>query len=422
MLEPLADGTVRTWNPFSDEVVLCVPERRHRPQTMKSPAAMAKLAAIDHDSVCDFCAARYDMVTPEKSRLVRDDDGNDVVIDNPSIAEVFGRRAAFRRFCNLFEIVGFQYWRKNHAQTVAPEIVERHRAYLADRRGEQHLRTILAHKLGLCGEAVAPQDIPRAQLEELTLAFFAGSHDLVVGDRHYVDNASTIADVVSSGALSQDDHHAYVAFSLRSARAIQRDNPHVRSVAVFQNWLRSAGASFEHLHKQLLGIDSWGPLLERKIEILRTEPRALYTYGVELAREEKLVIAENDRAVAWVDPGHRFTTLTVMSLGDPAPAGAIDAADLRALSDLLHACHAGLGSGVALNEEWQIQPLDCDVDMPLHVHLRLREHSTAGFEGATGMFVSPHRPQDVRDRLISGIRQAIDEKNLAGVSVGNSGT
>ena len=43
--------------------------------------------------------------------------------------------------------------------------------------------------------------------------------------------------------------------SIDALRDLHASNEYARYVAVFQNWMRPAGASFDHLHKQVVGIE-----------------------------------------------------------------------------------------------------------------------------------------------------------------------
>ena len=52
---------------------------------------------------------------------------------------------------------------------------------------------------------------------------------------------------------------------IATARKLYDDNQHIAYVSVFQNWLAPAGASFEHLHKQLVAIDRIGARLRGEI-------------------------------------------------------------------------------------------------------------------------------------------------------------
>ena len=70
-----------------------------------------------------------------------------------------------------------------------------------------------------------------------------------------------------------DEHERFVAFTVESTAALFDLNRYARYVAVFQNWLRPAGASFDHLHKQLVAIDERGVQHELAMERLRANPK-----------------------------------------------------------------------------------------------------------------------------------------------------
>jgi galactose-1-phosphate uridylyltransferase len=48
---------------------------------------------------------------------------------------------------------------------------------------------------------------------------------------------------------------------------IFENNRYVRYIAIFQNWRKEAGASFDHLHKQLVALDEWGVSLQRELDM-----------------------------------------------------------------------------------------------------------------------------------------------------------
>jgi galactose-1-phosphate uridylyltransferase len=64
----------------------------------------------------------------------------------------------------------------------------------------------------------------------------------------------------SSGDMTPEEHYQYIDFTIDAKEDIYLSNRYVRYVSVFQNWLRPAGASFDHLHKQL-GLDEWATQL-----------------------------------------------------------------------------------------------------------------------------------------------------------------
>lgn len=83
----LADGTVKQQNLLTGTEVWTVPGRGNRPLT----APHADRNPIDHEADghhCAFCCGRYLETPPEKSRLVRHEDGSWGAAERP------GRRSA----------------------------------------------------------------------------------------------------------------------------------------------------------------------------------------------------------------------------------------------------------------------------------------------------------------------------------------
>ena len=68
--------------------------------------------------------------------------------------------------------------------------------------------------------------------------------------------------LAGSGQLSAEEHYRFIAFTVDALRDLVQQHTYARYVAVFQNWLSPAGASKEHLHKQLVAIDDYGPVVE----------------------------------------------------------------------------------------------------------------------------------------------------------------
>ena len=109
------------------------------------------------------------------------------------------------------------------------------------------------------------------------MSFFAGTHDVIVARRHFVDGASTTDQLAASGSLTPDEHAAYLRFTVDALRSLYDANRYARYVAVFQNWLRPAGASFDHLHKQLVAVDERSVRTEHELRRLRDNLCLLYT-------------------------------------------------------------------------------------------------------------------------------------------------
>ena len=130
----LTTGTIKTWhrsyprrprhratrrrhrqqqNLLTGTEVWTVPGRGNRPLA----APRTDCTPIDHEAdghYCAFCSKRYLETPPEKSRLVRHDDGTWEQLDALSADKLSDTVAEFRRIPNLFEIVSYNYWHLNH--------------------------------------------------------------------------------------------------------------------------------------------------------------------------------------------------------------------------------------------------------------------------------------------------------------------
>ncbi|GEP46902.1 DUF4921 family protein [Microbacterium saccharophilum] len=404
----MPDGTVKQVGPLTGTRVWTVPGRAGRPIDVP-PAAPRRLARGEEHRLCGFCADRQLETTPEKARLVGPDFTE---LRRVPAAELGDTVAEFRRFGNLFEIVSAEYWRENHGFRQPASVFEWARAYLSDPVGRAHIERLAAIRAQASGEATS--------IEEAALDLLGGSHDVVVARRHVVDGAETDDQLVSSGALTPGEHAAYMAFTVRSLAEIQSAQPHAAYVAVFQNWLRPAGASFEHLHKQLVAIDESGPQVDRELRMLASD-RRLYQHEIaDLAVAERLVVAANDGAVAFAGIGHRYPAFEVFSTSAANLPQQHSDAGIRAVSDLVHALHAATGVHVPTNEEWHYRPPGAPWPMPWRVVLKWRISTPAGFEGGTKVYVNTIDPWELRRRAVAALAQLRAEGRLAdGIRIGD---
>ncbi|MPZ04250.1 DUF4921 family protein, partial [Micrococcus luteus] len=145
---------------------------------------------------------------------------------------------AFRRVPNLFEILSYDYWRLNHGYELPPDARRRRDEYLATEAGRAHVRAVVAAKLRASGrsaeEAAATSE---AELIAASAGVFGGTHDVVISRRHFVDGAVDDHQLASSGTLTPDEHHAFLALTADAMRDLYATTPAVRYVSVFQNWL-----------------------------------------------------------------------------------------------------------------------------------------------------------------------------------------
>lgn len=408
----LPDGTIKQIGPLTGTRVWTVPGRANRPITVDREDVRL-LEPGDERRLCAFCEDRYLETTPEKARLV----GADFTLHrHVPAAEVHTTRAEFRRFGNLFEIVSAEYWREDHGFRQPAALFEWAQEYLSTPEGRAHIEALAAIRAASSGVA-------QPSLEEAAIDLLGGSHDVIVARRHVVEGARTDDRLASAGTLTAVEHAAYFAFTVQALAEIQTAQPHAAYVAVFQNWLRPAGASFEHLHKQLVAIDEHGPQVDHELRLLSAD-RHLYQHEIaDLAVDEGLVVAATDGAVAFAGVGHRYPALEVFSTSSAhLPQDHTDAG-IRAVSDIVHALHAATGVHVPTNEEWHYRPPGAPWPMPWRVVLKWRISTPAGFEGGTKIYVNTIDPWELRRRTVNALRALREAGVIApGIRIGDECT
>lgn len=412
----MADGTIKQINPFTGTEVWTVPGRGHRPLGDDARPG-TPLDPAKEDAHCAFCNQRQLETPPEKARLVRR--GNAwTTLRGLAAEDLFATEPAFRRIPNLFEIVSYDYWRQNFDFTLPPAVTHRKAAYLATAAGHRHALAVLEARLRLSGmDAATIAAIPVEDKLAMTNAFFGGGHELIVYHRHYVAGALHDHQLASSGTMTPEEHYQYTRFTIEAMREIYLNNRYVRYVAVFQNWLKPAGASFDHLHKQLVAIDGRGAANDVEIRLARANPNIYNEAAVNYAGYRNLVFAENDHAIAFAGFGHRFPTLEIYSKAERSQPWNHSEDELRGVSDLVHACHAAMGAGIPCNEEWHYKPPDADVPMPWRVRIKWRVSNPAGFEGGTMIYVNTIDPEQLRDKIVPRLFQLKNEGRIAPMKI-----
>lgn len=416
-LRRMADGTIKQVNPFTGTEVWTVPGRGHRPVD-HSPGEVAAVDPAAPEAHCAFCELRLLETTPEKSRLIRAGD-TWTVVDEVSPHDLHRTTPEFRLFGNLFEIVSLDYWSTVHGYRIPQRAAAHQASYLGSEAGVAHVRDLVRTRVAAArGEPAAVDSMTREELTAHSQSFFGGCHDVVVARRHLTEGAIHSDRHASAGTLSADEHEQFISFTIRAMRGLYRDNPHARYVSVFQNWLRPAGASFDHLHKQLVAIDEIPSKTGRELAALAHEPDLYTTLGVDHAASEGLVVAANEHAVAVVGVGHRYPALVIYSRSGASAPWDHSPEEVRGVSDLLHACHAATGPLVPTNEEWHTKPAGIDAAMPWRIVLKWRISTPAGFEGATGIYVNTIDPWTLRDRVAPRLRDLRAAGRIADMALG----
>ena len=409
----MADGTVKQTNPFSGTTVWTVPGRANRPingtGAEPQPIDLSRAGAY-----CAFCEQRYLETPPERMRST----GGAWSHALPAPA-VVAAPADFRVVPNLFQILPFSYWRDNYGYAVPPEGEQHAARYIKDEMGRDHLLSIARTRMLAGG---MPEEEWHALPEEARLGraleYFGSCHDLVIPRRHFIDDATVTTELAGSGTLTPAEHVEYTKVTLDAAAALFNGNVYAAHVAIFQNWLAPAGASFDHLHKQVVAIDELAVGMRLEIERVRQNPFIYNDFGVAYARAEGLIIAENEHAIAIAGYGHRYPSLEVYSKSAAPSPWQMSAAEVRDWSDLLHACHVAAGPGVPCNEEWHYRLPGMDVSMPLRVVVKWRISTLAGFEGGTKININTIDPWTMRDRAVAALHEAEADGRIAEMTLG----
>jgi hypothetical protein len=245
------------------------------------------------------------------------------------------------------------------------------------------------------------------------MSFFAGTHDVIVARRHFVDGATHDRPTRRLGVAHPDEHAAYLRFTVDALRSLYDANRYARFVAVFQNWLRPAGASFDHLHKQLVAVDERSVRTEHELRRLRDNLNLYNEFAVDYAARQNLIVAEN--RMPWPSPASATgirrwrSTARASSRGRGSSPPTDLRGDLRPPARL----SCGDGSAVPSNEEWHYQPPDVDLPMPLADVLKWRVSTLAGFEGGTKIYLNTIDPWHLRDRVVRALFELREQGRIA---------
>lgn len=413
----MPDGTVKQVNPFTGTEVWAVPGRRNRPLINETAHQPSKIDLHQPEDYCSFCPTRYIETPPEKSRLIRSHDRWDR-IDTLAADQYGNSTAEFRRVGNMFEIVTLDYWRKNYAYKMTHARQRWKEDYLANPAGLKHITDIIHYKLKQEGKN-EDQIIKMPLADKLAVAdaFFGGGHEIVIAKKHYRDGAVYDTDLYASGEMTLDEHYWYFKFTIEALQDISQANRYVRYISVFQNWLRPAGASVDHLHKQIVALDEWGASIENQVKMVRSDPNVFNEYGTNFATHHNLGFAENDFAVAFVGIGHRSPTIEIYSRSHAGRPYEHSDDEIRGVSNLVHAIHAAMGGRISCNEEWYYTPLDAVYKMPWHILIKWRVNVQAGFEGGTSIYINPMTPIELRDTMVPRLYKLRDENKIERIRI-----
>lgn len=413
----MADGTVKQTNLLSGTEVWTVPGRGHRP--LAAPTlSLEPLDQTQQGQWCAFCEKRYLETPPEKSRLVVDD-GLWHQLPNLAADQLFETTAEFRRVPNLFEIVSYRYWMLNHGHTPSEAEHRRMAEYLASDVGYDHVMSVVKERVLRSGRT-SEEFRKMGESEKLQYAngFFSGGHDVIIARRHFIDDATDASQLAGSGTLTPEEHYQYLRMTTAGIEDLYSLDPAVKYVVAFQNWLKPAGASFDHLHKQLVAIDERAVQTNAEIDRIRQHPE-IYADIMQVVATRQLLVAQNDYGIVIAGFGHRYPGLAVWPLGKPIQPWEATPEQLRGISDLLHAAHAATGVEVPSNEEWYYRPQGTKVPVRWRMMLKWRISTMAGFEGGTRIYLNTIDPWQVRKRAVEALQQMREEGKIAPMLIGD---
>ncbi len=413
----MPDGTTKQLSPFTGTEVWAVPGRSSKPASSSLTAHPNMIEPREKEDFCSFCETRFFETPPEKARIVRQD-GKYVKLEYLEPDKYSDTTPVFRRVPNLFEIVTLDYWRKNYGYKLAPRQLKWRESYLNNPVGLRHIIDIINFKMNRLGRSF--DEVERAPLEEklhLADSFFGGSHEIIIAHRHFHPSAKFDNQLLSSGDLTREEHFEYMRFAIDSMVDVFSTNRYARYITVFQNWLSPAGASVDHLHKQIVALDEWGASIHDQTRMVREDPNFFNEYGPNFAGHHNLVFAENEYAIAFVGIGHRFPTIEIFSKSQAPRPHEHSEEEIRGVSDLVHAIHAATGPFISCNEEWYYTPIDSIYKMPWRVLIKWRINVPAGFEGGTSIYINPMTPVELRDRLVPIMYKLRDDKRIGYISI-----
>ncbi len=225
----------------------------------------------------------------------------------------------------------------------------------------------------------------------------AGTHEVVI---HSTDHHATLADL-------PDKDVARVLGAYRQRLLAHRDEP-FGSIVVIVNQGRTAGASLEHPHSQVIATVERPELVQAELDRLRAGAGAgcAACAVVERERAGERVIEEGDGLLTscpWASAAP-YEALLLPTSHQPRFEQGEESGDLAlagALGRLLRRFGAAVGPSAPYNLVLHAAPPGVD-DFHWHMHLIPRLTTYGGFELATGIVINVVDP----DRAAASLRAA----------------
>ncbi|MGL4367049.1 MAG: DUF4921 family protein [Brevinemataceae bacterium] len=386
------NGIEYYYHPFFDENSFYHPDRRVYSSPFNPEDSTTRIIPVDQyqEKLCSFCLGRRLEGTPEKSYSA-ESNGKITFHNYPGLEPDPHQTILFRRQANLFEIISFEYWQNKYNISPTPQEEKQLNKAIENPYLKTFIKNLIHTKLErIHNHAV---DVPDSELKQYAKNLYSGFHELLISGFHSDPHSPNL---FGSNNMTWTQHRISYQMLINIIQEMVTKNKYIKFIAVFQNWLAAAGASFDHWHKQILALDFWGRPLEREAELFKENPLIYTEFGLQTAIENNLLIAENEFAVAFVEVGAKTGYITICSKSHHLRPNEHSPEEVNSMSDLTHAIIYYLGNSTSYNEEWFYTPFDSETfKTPWRIIINIRRRMPAGFENISGYSVVSISPKEL---------------------------
>lgn len=409
-------GMEEFYHPFFDLKTLYSPDRKTNVFIPFIPSQQVALAqSQQEEKFCAFCAGNILLATPDKNRISRSKTHELRYHKYPGIENFSDEIILFRHQANLFETLNFEYWHQKFGIDSTESELEQIYQDLKNPSIKEYLTNLMLIKNKRLNKK--NQYDSQEQFINDIKSFYSGFHDLITSGFHYCPNLKD-GRLFSSRSLNFEDHRISYHLMIKIMLDMIKKNKYISFIAIFQNWMHPAGASFDHWHKQILALDFWGLPLEREAQMFSKNKNIYKEFAIDTATQEDLFIAENKHAIAYVEIGAKTGMITICSKSKQLRPFEHAEEEINSMSDLSHAIISCLEEMTPYNEEWFYTPLNNNNFMtPWRIIINLRSTVMAGLENITQIGINPISPKELaetmRIKLLSNIKNGSIEPNIS---------
>ena len=190
-----------------------------------------------------------------------------------------------------------------------------------------------------------------------------------------------------------------------------KEDKNIKSICLFKNYLRQAGASLMHPHSQIISLPFIPPILKKEYEACEEfyEKMGINMYDnliEEEIRYENRVIYNDDDFLIFIPEVCRFNGDTVILFKDNTYFSDIEESKLKILSAIMSKLFKKLYSeygNCPFNLYLHTHPVNEKNDYKnkynVHIHIVPRKFNFGGFELSTGVYISSESSDDIAKRL-----------------------